>query len=288
MALSRVPAVRRIVITRREGQNEVLRTEIEKAFAGNVEVIELPCVEFREPEESSALDCAIRSIRAFDWVLFSSQNAARYMARRMRALGVATQGIAGQVRIAALGRATADAAAAEGFSVDFVSDSGTGRGFASSFKRSVGKLSGMKILVPRSNVALREGGASDWTEALSEAGAEVTSVTAYGTCVPGNLKAQLAEIARTRVDCFVFASPSAFHNFARGLGADSLSCLAQRSVFAAIGPTTASVIRAAGVDCAIESTDPDAKLLAHAIASYLNSSHGSGDRRIPRQGANRA
>lgn len=286
MALSRVPAVRRIVITRGEGQNEVLRAELKKAFAGNVEVIELPCVEFREPEKSSALDCAIRSINAFDWILFSSQNAARYMARRMRALGAATQDIAGQARTAALGRATADAAAAEGFSVDFVSDSGTGRGFASSFKTSVGRLSGMKILVPRSNVALRDRGAGDWAEILREVGAEVTSVTAYETYAPDGLKMQLAEVAHAGMDCFVFASPSAFQNFARAVGADSVKGLARASVFAAIGPTTAAAIRAAGVDCAIESTEPDAKLLAHAIASYLNMSHGSGARPVARQGAN--
>ena len=279
--------MRRIVITRAQGQNEILRAELKAAFAANVQVIELPCIGFREPEDGATLDSAIRSISSFAWILFTSQNAARYLARRMRVLGVATEEIGKlQPRIAALGRATADAASAEGFSVNFVSDSGTGKNFVRSFKESVCALAGMKILVPRSNVAIRDSGLGDWPESLKEAGAEVTPVAVYETHAPDGLKAQLGEVIRHGADCFVFSSPSAFQNFAQALGADNVKSLAHGSVFAAIGPTTADAIRAAGVDCAIESTGADVKLLAEAVASYLNMSHGSDARPVPRQGAN--
>lgn len=288
MADSGTLTPRRIVITRAPGQNESLRAELKNAFGATAHIIELPCVEFREPEDTAALDGAIRAMNDFAWILFTSQNAARYFARRMRALGASPAQVAkSRPRIAAIGPATAEATSAEGFSVDFVPSPGTGRSFASSFKDSVRSVAGMevknatagflrgvagmKILVPRSDLALRDRGATDWTEVLREAGAEVTTVAAYQTCSPRALGgAQFAEVMRDGADCFVFASPSAFENFARAAG-DNLKRLAQMSILAAIGPTTAAAIRAAGVACAVESTEPDAKLLAEAIVSYLKS-----------------
>ncbi len=298
------PLVRRIVVTRASGQNESLRAEIKATFGASVQVIELPCVEFREPENSAALDSAICSICNFAWILFTSQNAVRYFARRMCALGVAPEKIEPQrPRIAAIGPATAEAASAEGFTVEFVPRPGTGRDFASNFKESVRAaagmetrnptagflrgVAGMKILVPRSDLALRDRGAVDWTEVLQEAGAEVTCVEAYQTRAPENLERRVIEILHKGADCFVFSSPSAFHNFAHAAGADNVACLAREAVFAAIGPTTAAAIRTAGFVCAIESTEPDVKLLTEAIATYLKSmSHRSSAQVAPKPGAN--
>jgi uroporphyrinogen-III synthase len=282
-------AARRIVITRAPRQNESLRAELTKALGANARIIELPCVEFREPDNTAALDNAIRSISDFAWILFTSQNAARYFARRMRTLGT-EPGQKGKPhpRVAAIGPATAEATSAEGFPVDFVPSPGTGRSFAGSFKDSVRSVAGMeiknptagflrgvagmKILVPRSDLALRDRGATDWTEVLREAGAEVTAVAAYETCAPRTLAGpQFAEIVRNGADCFIFTSPSAFENFAGAAGADGLQLLARTSAFAAIGPTTAAAIRSAGVSCAIESTEPDPKMLAGAVASWLKS-----------------
>lgn len=293
MAHSEALASTRIVITRAPGQNENLRAELKSAFGAAVRIIELPCIEIREPDDTAALDDAIRAMNDFAWILFTSQNAARYFAHRMRVLGANPAHVAkSHLRIAAIGPATAEATSAEGFSVDFVPTPGTGRSFAGNFKDSVRSvagmevknatagflrgIAGMKILIPRSDLALRDRGATDWTEVLREAGAEVTAVVAYQTCSPKMLDgSRLAEVVRDGADCFVFASPSAFENFARAAGFENLKRLSRTSVFAAIGPTTAGAIRAAGVACGVESTEPDAKLLAEAIVSYLKSmDHG--------------
>ncbi len=293
MADNDIGEAKRIVITRAPGQNESLRAELTKALGASARIIELPCVEFREPDDTAALDSAIGSIGNFAWILFTSQNAARYFARRMRALGShPAQTGKPHPRIAAIGPATAEATSAEGFSVDFVPAPGTGRSLAGSFKDSVRSVAGMevknptagflrgvagmKILVPRSDLALRDRGATDWMEVLREAGAEVTAVAAYQTCAPKALGGpQLAEVVRDGADCVIFASPSAFENFARAVGAENLRRLARASVFAAIGPTTAAVIRSAGVACAIEATEPDARLLAEAVAGQLKSGRGT-------------
>lgn len=276
---------KRIVITRAPGQGEGLRALLSKTYGARV--VELPCVEFREPEDTGSLDAAIRSLRDFSWLLFTSQNAARFFSRRCRELGVDFAKLPlPRPCVAAIGPATAEAAATEGFAVDFVPPAGTGRNFAGIFKgcvRSVAGLdlkdpvtgfvqgmAGMRILVPRSDVAMRDRGAEDWTELLREAGANVVEVVAYRTCIPDSLSGpQLQNVLSDGADCFVFASPSAFENFVKSAGIDDLRRLGASSVFAAIGPTTAAAIRSAGVPCAIEAAAPNAESVASAIAEYF-------------------
>ncbi|HVB07464.1 MAG TPA: uroporphyrinogen-III synthase [Candidatus Acidoferrales bacterium] len=276
---------KRIVITRSPGQGENLRAELSRGAGAHV--IELPCVEFRELEETNELDRVIGRLSEFAWLLFTSQNAARFFARRARALGFNfAQLPEPRPRVAAIGPATAEAAKAEGFPVDFVPDAGTGRSFAGNFTDCVRSVAGMevknpavgfvrgaaglKVLVPRSDLGLRNRGATDWMEALRAEGAEVVAVRAYRTCMPESLAGpQLEQIRREKVDCFIFASPSAFANFAKSVGAADLRRFASTSAFAAIGPTTASAIRAAGVRCAIESAQPNARSLIEAMVEHF-------------------
>ncbi|HEU5411052.1 MAG TPA: uroporphyrinogen-III synthase [Candidatus Acidoferrales bacterium] len=286
MAAEAKSAGRCIVLTRAQGQNERLRAELVKLLGAGTRIVELPCVEFREAGETAALDDAIRALDSFDWILFTSQNAARYFGRRMRALGIEPSRER-KTRAGAIGPATAEAAAAEGFSVSFVPPGGTGRTFAGCFKDSVRSVAGMevknpvasflrdvrglKILIPRSDLALRDRGATDWTETLRDAGANVETVTTYKTGAPEALAGpQLAEILRQRVDCVVFASPSAFENFVRAAGTEALEDFSRGAIFAAIGPTTASAIRAAKMRCEIEAAEPNPKSLAGAIAARLS------------------
>ena len=120
---------------------------------------------------------------------------------------------------------------------------------------------------------MRDRGAADWTEVLRDAGAHVTEVVAYRTCMPESLAGpQLDGILGQGADCFVFASPSAFENFAKSVGVDDLRRLGASSVFAAIGPTTAAAIRAAGIPCAIEAAAPTAEGVAAALAKYFGGS----------------
>ncbi|MHB8527168.1 MAG: uroporphyrinogen-III synthase [Candidatus Acidiferrales bacterium] len=291
---------KRIVITRAPGQSEDLRAELSRG--AGAQVIELPCVEFREIEETTDLDGAIRGLSDFAWLLFTSQNAARFFSRRARALGVNPAQLADpRPRVAAIGPATAEAARAEGFSVDFVPDAGTGRSFAGNLRGCVRSVAGMevknpvmgfvhavagvKVLVPRSDLALRDRGAADWTDVLRDAGAEVTAVAAYRTCMPESLAGpQLEQMRREKIDCFIFASPSAFHNFAKSVGPDDLRRFALSSAFAAIGPTTASAIRGAGIRCPIESPEPNAKSLIEAMVRHFQNP----SRRATHKGATHA
>ena len=103
--------------------------------------------------------------------------------------------------------------------------------------------------------------------------ANVTEVIAYRTVAPAALDpAVLARIRGGETDAVVFASPSAFHNLTGILGAGDMKKLSESAQFAAIGPTTAAAMRAAGVRVEIEAEESSAAGLADAIAKYFRQS----------------
>jgi uroporphyrinogen III methyltransferase/synthase len=247
-------ASKRIVVTRAPEQAQALVHELERLGA---EVILLPVVAFEPPENSGPLDRALGELSAFDWVLFTSQNAVRFFSRRIEQLGV---GMPTQ-HIAALGPATAEVARQQGFSVDYVATHHTAHGLASELQASV---KGRRVLLPHSDRA-----DDQIAKSLREVGAEVADVVAYRTVAPGALdQAVLDRIRGGEVDVTVFASPSAFHNLAGFLGVGTLVKLAETVQFAAIGPTTARAMRESGVRVHIEAEEASAAGLADAIVKH--------------------
>jgi uroporphyrinogen III methyltransferase/synthase len=253
-------AGRRVVVTRAPEQVGELIGALERLGA---EVLLLPTVEFAPPEDFSALDDAIARFAVFDWILFTSRNAVRFFARRLREKVEQrrTSELLARCRAAAVGPATAEAATKEGFRVDYVAENHSGEGLA---RELAGSVRGRRVLLPRSERA-----DDRLPAALREAGAEVSEVVAYRTTAPKSLDPHALESVRGgEVDAVIFASPSAFHNLCGWIPANELAELSQRVEFAAIGPTTARALREAGAQVAIEAPDASASALAEAIASY--------------------
>jgi uroporphyrinogen-III synthase len=252
-------AGKRIVVTRAPEQSGELIRILERMGA---EIIALPMVAFAPPADSKPLDRALEELGSFDWVLFTSQNAVRFMALRLKQLGLppATQ------RIAAVGPATAEAARQQGFHVDFLATHHTGHSLALEMKDSV---AGHSVLLPRSDRA-----DDHLAAALAERGALVTDVIAYRTVAP-EAPDQTA-LGRTRsgdFDVAIFSSPSAFQNLDSLLGAGRLAKLGESGHFAAIGPTTAKAMRDAGVRVHIEAQEASDAGLADAIVKYYLEHH---------------
>lgn len=254
-------AGKRIVITRSPEQSGVLTQELKGSGAT---VILLPFVEFLLPSDTGALDSALARLSQFDWVVFTSPNGVRFFCQRLRELGREPSELPAPLPlVAAIGVATASAATKEGLEVEFVlADVRGGREFAERFSSAA--IHGKKILLPQSDLA-----DGHIREALKE-GAAVTEVVAYRTCMPESLHGhELEQVKRDGADVFVFASPSAFRNFAKTVGPEELKRFADRSVFAAIGPTTAEAIRDAGVQVKIEAAKPSSSEIVQAIVEYF-------------------
>jgi len=252
-------AGKRIVVTRAPEQAGELIRELERLGA---EVLILPTVSFAPPSDWQPVDSALRAIDEFDWILLTSQNAVRFLAQRLRELKLDPKVVETEKpSIAAIGSATAQAAAEVGFRVDYTAQERSGEGLARELQAS---LKNSRVLLPRSDRA-----DDRLPNLLRQAGAHVTEVVAYRTAAPKELDAQIVNrVQRAELDAVVFASPSAYHNLSDVIGAKQLSELSSRVDFAAIGPTTARALREAGARVAIEANESSAAGLADAIAKH--------------------
>jgi len=252
-------AGKRIVVTRAPEQAGELIRELERLGA---EVLILPTVSFAPPSDWQPVDSALRAICEFDWILLTSQNAVRFLAQRVRELKLDTKALeAGKPSIAAVGSATAQAAASAGFRVDYIAQERSGEGLARELQ---GSLRNRRVLLSRSDRA-----DDRLPNLLREAGARVTEVVAYRTAVPKTLDTEIVDrFHRAEVDAIVFASPSAYHNLSDAMGAKRLAELSSRVDFAAIGPTTARALREASARVAIEANESSAAGLADAIGKH--------------------
>lgn len=262
-AAEKVLAGKRIVITRAPEHSTELTAALERLGA---EVLQLPMVRFVPKKDSAALDAGIHRIHEFDWILFTSQVAVQFVAARAQELGKTADdwqsSSQGPPRVAVVGRATAKAAEQSGFKVDYVAQSERGEALAVELSSTV---RGKSVFLPHSNL-----GGEPLAKALRDAGADVTSVEAYGTVPPDKVDtAILGQIRAGKVDAIAFASPSAFRNFAALLEKNELSKVSQRVQFAAIGPTTGKAIEERGITVSIEAADPSAESMVRAIADRL-------------------
>ncbi len=258
-------AGRRIVITRAPEQSEELISRLTKEGA---EVILLPTVRFLEAPETSELDRAIREFEQFDWLIFTSANAVRFLFERCRLLG--RQPSVPGPRYAVAGQATRAALQEEGIPGAFMPRQSSAAGLAAEVAAEVaaemaGELAGKQVLLPRSD---RAGG--ELPAALRAAGARVTAVVAYCTAAPESLDAgALGLLRRGEADALAFFSPSALHHLARDLGSEAMRALEGRVALAAIGPTTAAAIRDAGLRVAVEAPKATADSLVAELERYF-------------------
>lgn len=251
-----------VVVTRALEQSHDLSDALEALGA---EVQQLPMVSFAPSENCDDLDSALRRFTEFDWVLFTSQNAVRFLFRRGCELKSRRSVQPARPLIAAIGAATAQAARNLDIRVDYVAETHTGEALAAELRQ---KMAGATVLLPRSDRA-----DDRLPAALREAGAKVTDVMAYRTAIPDTFDSGILESVRAgTVNVILFASPSAFENFCVTVKPTNVQELSNNMQFAAIGPTTAAAIRESGARVAIESNESSAAGLAESIANYYQNS----------------
>ncbi len=198
------------MVTRAREQSQELLERLESAGA---QAISLPLVRFLDPQDTADLDRCIRSLREFDWLIFTSANAVTFFLRRCRVLGAwpAGKGCAQSAadwprNIAAVGSATRDSLEREGLRATIVPQEFSGAELA---KKLSPVIFGTSVLLPRSDRATEE-----LPSMLRKAGANVTEVIAYRTAGPESVDASLVEaICGGKADAVTFFSPSAFREF---------------------------------------------------------------------------
>ena len=245
---------RTVVVTRSKGGEDALSARLRDLGA---EVREIPSIAFAPPADPGPLDAALRDLARFDWAVFASATAVERTVERLRALGLAPSDLA-RLSLAAVGPATAEALARAVREPDLVPAEAKGEAMAAALGP---RVSGRRVFLPRPAE-----GRPELLDGLLAAGAEVAAVEAYRTtpAPPEAIRPLARWLEAGEIAAVAFASPSAVKAVVAGLG--DRGALLGRVLLAAIGPTTAEALRAAGLAVAVQPARYTGADLAEAIA----------------------
>jgi uroporphyrinogen III methyltransferase / synthase len=229
-----------VVVTRAEAPDGPLS----RALTGlGLKVLLWPAVNVVQAEPA-ALAAALRAIKSFDWIVFASRHA---VAAVLGELPAAPPGL----KIAAIGKATAQVLRRRGWPVDLVPDEASAAALVAAFGARVPtERAGLRVLYPASSRAL-----PTIATGLRQLGAEVRQVEAYRTEGAALDVAHCRDwIARAGIAAVTFASPSAVDELAAALGAEDFTRLLSQASAVAIGRTTARALSAHGHQSVIAAT----------------------------------
>ena len=266
----------RILITR---TSEQAGTFSEQLKALGATPVEFPTILIVPPEDWEPLDNALKRLCQadwYDWLVFTSANGVRTCFGRLQKLGYDTRSL-GDVRVAAIGPATALELAKYGVTVDLVPDEYIAEGIAFALlddARKLGEsLERKKVLLARAAEAR-----NTLVTELQKAGASVEVVAAYRTVGVTYEDERGREIVRLleaqQLDILTFTSSSIVRNFMQWLiqfDSDVANALLTsitrhgRPKIACIGPITAQTAREFGLDVHIEAQEYTIAGLIEAI-----------------------
>ena len=126
-ASPKILAGKRIVITRSAAQSEALERDL---FARGAIPVVIPLVSFAVPDDFAPLDAAIVQIDRFDWMILTSAQAVRAVAKRGEELKLSVIRSGSKPRIACVGPVSAEVARQAEFRVEYVAETHTGAALA--------------------------------------------------------------------------------------------------------------------------------------------------------------
>ena len=254
----------RILVTRPRAQAGPLATEL--IARGGLPVL-CPTIRIVPEPDTGEVDAALASAAHgdFDWVVFTSTNAVNVVAGRLDTLQLSPEHRA-TIRVAAVGAATGDAAAAAGLTVDLVPVVANAEALVTELGPRI--KPGDRVLYPRSAI-----GRDVVPDRLQETGAVVLALDVYRTEPELDVDAGTVDAIRSGdIDAIVATSPSSLRNLIALLGADRHR-VPDVPVFC-VGPVTAAAAEELGLRVAGVSADPGAPAIVDAIAAFWQQKRG--------------
>jgi uroporphyrinogen III methyltransferase/synthase len=252
----------RILVTRPREQAAEL---VQPLRALGAETLELPTIAIEDPADWSALDTALKKLKQYDWLIFTSANGVRQFVKRLDNLNQDIRSLAG-AKICAIGPATAEELRRQHLTVDKIPAEYVAEGVIQAFARI--PLKGKRILLPRARVAR-----DILPETLRERGARVDVVEAYRTVLPADSALRAAAIfERHTPNLAVFTSSSTVTNFFKLLPEDQIRQYLSGTKVASIGPITSRTLRDCGCQVDIEPADHTVAGLVDGILKHFQKS----------------
>ncbi len=275
---------KRILVTRTRDQAGVLSERLRSLGAIPVE---FPTIRIVSPQDWEPLDAALKRLYTssaqvagnsfYDWIVFTSANGVNICFERLRTLGYDPQALR-DVRVAAIGPATAAALARYGISADLVPDKYIAESVAAALiedaQRCGNSIVGQRILLARAAQARRV-----LVTELQQAGALVDEIPAYFTATVARDDEQghqvLHLLQERQLAILTFTSSSTVRNFVEWLnsceqiiGDSPLDLIASQISIACIGPITAQTARELGLSVDIEAKEFTIDGLVTAIIQH--------------------
>jgi uroporphyrinogen III methyltransferase/synthase len=242
---------RRIIVTRARTQASQLA---ERLAALGADVIEAPAIRI-EPLDPAPLRAALGDVGGYGWMIFTSRNAVDVTWTELRALGFDARALA-DIRIAAVGPATAAALAEHGIVADVTAERFVAEGVVEAL-RGRDDVRGARILYPRA-----EGARDVLPDELNGLGALVDDIPIYRSVPdPAGAHAAREALESGSVDVVTFTSSSTVRYFTEAVGEE----LARRAAIVSMGPITTETARALGLDVAAEAREATIDSLVEAV-----------------------
>ncbi|MDO4178079.1 MAG: uroporphyrinogen-III C-methyltransferase [Phascolarctobacterium sp.] len=245
-----------VIVTRARAQASDLTAKLE---AEGAKVVEVPAIKIVPPSDYGPIDEAVQNISDYKWLVLTSANGVEYFFARMETFGKDSRALA-NVKIAAIGSATAQALKAYGIKADLVPSAYKAEELAEALASQVSI--GDKLLLARAKVAREV-----LPEKLRVLGCEVNVVTAYETVADCENKDELVELlASGEASIITFTSSSTVTNLLEALGEDKE--LLNKVALACIGPVTEATLNKAGFKASINAEQYTIEGLVKAIKGY--------------------
>lgn len=244
----------RIAVTRPLHQAEELVAPLRAAGA---HVLVAPLIRIEPAPLEGALSYALAHVDLYDWIVFSSTNGVELFVEALRRHG-RDASVLQRAAIACVGPATAAAAARHGLKTHALPDEFIGDAIAAAMTRHA-SVAGKRVLLPRA-----AGSRQVLPERLQAMGAQVDDVELYRSLFDdAGAETLRREIAEDLIDVLTFTSGSAARYFAQHVHTRG------RAAVAVIGPATAEVARAHGIEVAIQADPHTVEALVAAIVTHF-------------------
>ncbi len=240
---------KKIVVTRTREQASKLS---EMLVPMGARVIEFPTIEIKKLGTAGKLFDAISSMSTYDWVVFTSQNAVNIFFDEVFDSGKDAR-VFGKIKIAAIGKASADELKKYGLTADLVPPQFVAESLLEEMKKL--NMNGKRVLIPCSADArpvLADG--------LRALGADVNRIHIYNAVKPEAIDAELIEQVK-QADVITFTSSSTVTNFFDIVKPEG-------QALASIGPVTSKTLEELGAAPQIVATEYTIAGLVQAMVDY--------------------
>ena len=210
-----------------------------------IEPVEVAVIEICPPQDFAPLDRALRALSNYDWLVLTSANTVLRLFDRAAAIGLDLSATP-NLKVAAVGEATAAAARDAGLAVALVPESYV----AESLAKSLAEQSrGKKVLLARASIAR-----DVIPDALRAAGATVDVVDAYCNVMPEAAPALLREALKKGIAAAAFTSSSTVTHLADAARQAGIAFPFAGVAAVSIGRITSQTLRDLGWEPAAEAT----------------------------------